>query len=115
MLDAVVGAVIVVVATSALVLALEVAESSMDAAGRQPLSPYELQLLQQAGRDADVDAEYRKLIDDYPDELALGYQYARYLAEAGRVDLVLDVPGLRPDLAPQADRYLPRTSRNRPA
>ena len=31
-------------------LALEVAESSMDAAGRQPLSPYELQLLQQAGR-----------------------------------------------------------------
>ncbi|MEB3254286.1 MAG: hypothetical protein VKI93_06170 [Synechococcus sp.] len=50
MLDAVVGAVIVVVATSALVLALEVAESSMDAAGRQPLSPYELQLLQQAGR-----------------------------------------------------------------
>ena len=50
MLDAVVGAVIVVVATSALVLALEVAESSMDSAGRQPLSPYELQLLQQAGR-----------------------------------------------------------------
>ena len=50
MLDAVVGAVIVVVATSALVLALEVAESSMDGAGRQPLSPYELQLLQQAGR-----------------------------------------------------------------
>ena len=53
MLDAVVGAVIVVVATSALVLALEVAESSMDAAGRQPLSPYELQLLQQAGRGDD--------------------------------------------------------------
>ena len=50
MLDAVVGAVIVVVATSALVLALEAA-SSMDAAGRQPLSPYELRLLQRAGRE----------------------------------------------------------------
>ena len=50
MLGAVVGAVIVVVATSALVLALEVAESSINSAGRQPLSSYELQLLQQAKR-----------------------------------------------------------------
>ena len=50
MLSAVVGAVIVVVATSALVLALEVAESSINSAGRQPLSSYELQLLKQAKR-----------------------------------------------------------------
>ena len=50
MLGAVVGAVIVVTATSALVLALEVAESSMNSAGRQPLSSYELQLLKQAKR-----------------------------------------------------------------
>ena len=54
MLDAVVGAVIVVVATSALVLAIEVAEQSLDSAGRQPLNSAELELLQRAGRsDAD--------------------------------------------------------------
>ncbi len=50
MLDAVVGAVIVVVATSALVLAIEVAEQSLDSAGRQPLNSAELELLQRAGR-----------------------------------------------------------------
>lgn len=54
MLDAIVGAVIVVVATSALVLAIEVAEQSLDSAGRQPLNSAELELLQRAGRsDAD--------------------------------------------------------------
>ena len=51
MLDAVVGAVIVVVATTALVLAVEVVESSIGSAGSQPLSPDELELLQRAGRD----------------------------------------------------------------
>ena len=50
MLDAIVGAVIVVVATSALVLAIEVAEQSVDSAGRQPLNSAELELLQRAGR-----------------------------------------------------------------
>ena len=50
MLDAIVGAVIVVVATSALVLAIEVAEQSLDSAGRQPLNSSELELLQRAGR-----------------------------------------------------------------
>lgn len=50
MLDAIVGAVIVVVATSALVLAIEVAEQSLDSAGRQPLNSAELELLQRAGR-----------------------------------------------------------------
>ena len=50
MLDAIVGAVIVVVATSALVLAVEVAEQSLDSAGRQPLNAAERELLQQAGR-----------------------------------------------------------------
>ena len=50
MLDAIVGAVIVVVATSALVLAIEVAEQSLNSAGRQPLNSAELELLQRAGR-----------------------------------------------------------------
>ena len=49
MLDAVVGALIMVVATSALVLAIEVAESSISNAGRQPLNPAERELLQRVG------------------------------------------------------------------
>ena len=50
MLAAVVGAVIVVTATTALVLALEVTESSIDGAGRQPLNAHAQLLLQQARR-----------------------------------------------------------------
>ena len=50
MLAAVVGAVIVVTATTALVLALEVTEISIDGAGRQPLNAHEQLLLQQARR-----------------------------------------------------------------
>ena len=55
MLDAVVGALIVVVATSALVLAIEVAEQSINEAGRQPLNSSELEILQRAGR-SDLDS-----------------------------------------------------------
>ena len=50
MLDAVVGAVIVVVATTALVMAVEVVQSSIGTAGRQPLNSHERELLQLAGR-----------------------------------------------------------------
>ena len=50
MLDAAVGALIVVVATSALVLAIEVSEKAFNSAGLQPLSPAELEMLQSAGR-----------------------------------------------------------------
>jgi len=50
MLDAVVGAVIVIVATTALALAVTVVESSIGSTGRQPLSSHEIKLLQQAGR-----------------------------------------------------------------
>ena len=53
MLDAVVGAVIVVVATSALALSVEVVESSIGSAGRQPLNSYERELLQLVGRGDD--------------------------------------------------------------
>ncbi len=50
MLDAVVGALIMVVATSALVLAVEVAEQVSRSAGRQPLSANEIELLRRAKR-----------------------------------------------------------------
>jgi len=67
MLDAIVGAVIVVVATSALVLAIEVAEQSLDSAGRQPLNSAELELLQRAGRsDADSLNKLRADLDALP-------------------------------------------------
>lgn len=45
-----------------------------------------IRLLQQAGREAEVDAGFRTLLDDYPQEPAYGYQYAQFLAEAGRID-----------------------------
>ena len=67
MLDAIVGAVIVVVATSALVLAIEVAEQSLDSAGRQPLNSAELELLQRAGRsDANSLNKLRADLDALP-------------------------------------------------
>ena len=43
-----------------------------------------IQLLQRAGDEASVEAEYRSLIADYPDESAYSYQLARFLASAGR-------------------------------
>ena len=62
MLDAVVGAVIMVVATTALVLSVEVVESSLGSAGRQPLNPYERELLQKARRG---DTQSMQLLEDY--------------------------------------------------
>jgi len=57
MLDAIVGSVIVVMASAALVLAVEMVESSIGAAGRQPLNKYERELLQQARRNAPADIQ----------------------------------------------------------
>ena len=62
MLDAVVGAVIVVMATSALMLAVEVVEGSIGSAGRQPLSTYERELLQRVGHG---DEQSMQLLEDY--------------------------------------------------
>ena len=45
MIDAVVGAVIMVIATTSLLSAVEVIEKAFADAGRQPLSPQEEQLL----------------------------------------------------------------------
>ena len=67
MLDALVGAVIVAMATSALVLAVEVAERSMNNAGRQPLSSDERQLLQRAKRgDEQALRELEAFLRDMP-------------------------------------------------
>ena len=46
MIDAVVGAVIMVVATTSLFLAVEIVEDGFRAAGRYPLSPQEEKLLE---------------------------------------------------------------------
>ena len=50
MLDAVVGAVIMVIATSSLLSAVEVIEKAFADAGRQPFSPSEQRLLERLGR-----------------------------------------------------------------
>ena len=56
MVDAVVGSVIMVVATTSLLFAIEVAEKAFDQSGRYPLNDEERTVLQQAGLDAE-DAE----------------------------------------------------------
>jgi hypothetical protein len=53
MVDAVVGAVIMVVATTSLLFAIEVAEQAFDQAGRYPLNDEERTVLEQAGLSAD--------------------------------------------------------------
>lgn len=51
MIDAIVGSVIVVVATTGLVLAVEIANRTMSDAGRHPLTQYEREMLRSAGLD----------------------------------------------------------------
>lgn len=58
----------------------------------RPLRLLRIQLLQQSGaRPADVEAGYRSLMKDYPEEPAYGYQLARFLASQGQVDAVQPV------------------------
>ena len=57
MLDAVVGAVIMVVATSSLLYSIEVAEKAFDQAGRYSLNEGERELLQSVGLSRDADQE----------------------------------------------------------
>lgn len=49
MIDAIVGAVIVVASTTGLVLAVELGNSVMNQAGRHPLTQYEREMLRSAG------------------------------------------------------------------
>ena len=51
MLDAVVGAVIMVVATTSLLYSIQVAERAFDQAGRYPLNDEEREVLRRAGLD----------------------------------------------------------------
>ncbi len=62
MVDAVVGAVIMVAATLGLVLAVEVAEQAFNSAGRYPLTASERELLQAAGL---ADAERLRSLERY--------------------------------------------------
>jgi tetratricopeptide (TPR) repeat protein len=68
--------------------ALELVASGIaQAEDDRPLRLLRIQLLQQAGnRESEVEAEYRGLVNDYPEETAFGYQLARFLASDGRVE-----------------------------
>ena len=63
MIDAVLGAVIAVTATTALLLAVQVTESSLNGAGRAPLLDSELQILRDAGYDARSGSEHRHVLE----------------------------------------------------
>ena len=73
MLDAVVGAVIMVVATTSLLYSIEVAERAFNQAGRYPLSGNEREVLRSVGvrNDAEADAFWRDNIKDTPREVGL--------------------------------------------
>ena len=70
MVDAVVGAVIMVVATSSLLFAIEVAEQAFDQTGRYPLNDEERTVLEQVGLSTD-DAElfWRENVLEAPREV----------------------------------------------
>ncbi len=72
----------------------------------RPLRLLRLQLLSRAERIEEVEADYKALISDYPDEPAFGYQYARFLVEQGRSDDVEKV--LRGIIDQQPDDPQPR-------
>ena len=70
MLDAVVGAVIMVVATSSLLYSIEVAEKAFDQAGRYSLNEGERELLQSVGLTSDAEQEkfWLENISDAPEK-----------------------------------------------
>ena len=71
MIDSLLGAVIMVAATSALVLALQVAEGAMDKAGRYPLSRDEVQVLESAGvRGADAKQDFLEELSKLPKQFS---------------------------------------------
>ena len=73
MLDAVVGAVIMVVATTSLLYSIQVAERAFDKAGRYSLSSDEREVLRSVGvrNDAEADVFWRDNIKDTPREVGL--------------------------------------------
>ena len=73
MLDAVVGSVIMVIATTSLFAAVEVIEKGFEEAGRQPLSKREVRLLERVGRDDALDQQqfWRDSLQSLPREVLL--------------------------------------------
>ncbi len=73
MLDAVVGAVIMVIATTSLLSAVEVIETAFTDAGRQPLSSGEQRLLERLGRsDSDQQIQFwQNSVQTLPREVLL--------------------------------------------
>ena len=71
MLDGVVGAVIIVVATTSLLYSIQLAERAFDQAGRYPLSGDERELLRSIGVSNDDEAElfWQDNIKDAPREV----------------------------------------------
>ena len=69
MVDAVVGAVIMVVATSSLLMAIEVAEQAFDQSGRYPLNDQERELLSSALSDDQLDQFWTNNLRDAPREV----------------------------------------------
>ena len=67
MIDSLLGAVIMVAATSSLVLALQVAERALDEAGRYPLSSDEGKVLRRAGvSGTDGKQKFQNVLDRLP-------------------------------------------------
>ena len=72
MLDAVVGAVIMLVATSSLLYSIEVAERAFDQAGRYPLNSFEREILRGVGLNNDAaDLFWQENIKEAPREVGL--------------------------------------------
>ena len=70
MLDAVVGAVIMVVATTSLVYSIEIAERAFDQAGRYPLNSDEREILRNIGLDNEsTELFWRENIKNAPREV----------------------------------------------
>ena len=73
MLDAVVGAVIMVVATTSMLYSIEVAERAFDQAGRSPLNAEEKEVLRPVGVLSEVEQEafWQDNIKDVPREIGV--------------------------------------------
>ena len=73
MLDAVVGSVIMVIATTSLFAAVEVIEKGFEESGRQPLSKREERLLERVGRADALDQQqfWRDSLQSLPREVLL--------------------------------------------
>ena len=73
MLDTLVGAVIMVVATTSLLYSIELAERAFDQAGRYPFNSDEREVLRKIGivKDSEVDLFWRDNIKDVPREVGL--------------------------------------------